>query len=92
MSSAGAVHAKQRARLDAEVIGRAAAAQNRLGGSGLVDTVDQQAAVDMDANHFAEHQPGIECIARRALQLDDLGLAAFEGDRAFAYPWYVDLA
>src|SRR4051795_5116494 len=77
-------------RLDLEIIPAAAGPDDRAGGGGLVDAILDHGLVDVNGNDLAERQPGIGFLAVGALEPDDVGHLAFEGDRTFAYARHVD--
>src|SRR5690349_17673875 len=77
-------------RLDLEIIAAAAGADDRAGGGGLVDAVLDHGLVDMDGDDLAQRQPGVGLLAVGALEADDVGYLALEGDRALADARHVD--
>src|SRR5690349_8765658 len=70
--------------LDLEIIAAATGADDRAGGGGLVDPVLDHGLVDVDRDDLTQRQPGVGLLAVGALEPDDVGHLAFEGDRALA--------
>src|SRR3954470_9511802 len=71
-------------RLDLEIITAAAGPDDRAGGGGLVDAVLDHSLVDVNGDDLAERQPGVGLLAVGALQSDDIGHLALEGDGTLA--------
>src|SRR5690242_7538468 len=80
--SARAAHREQRVLGDLEIIGRPAAAGDRMRPRGLVDAVFQAVAIDMHADRLADHKPLVERPAFLGLEPDQLGQPALELHRA----------
>src|SRR5665213_3868792 len=59
-----------------------AAARDRLHGGGVKPAIDDEAVVDMHANHLTEHHMTIDRLAVERLKRDDLDASAFECARA----------
>src|SRR3954471_21742238 len=77
-------------RLDLEIITAAAGADNRAGGGGLVAAVLDHGLVDVNGDDLAEGHPGVDLLAVAALESDDIGHLALEGDGPLADARHVD--
>lgn len=76
--------------VDGEVGGGSAAADQGLTCGGLVDTVGEQALVDMDADYLPEDHTGHCLLPLGSGQRDDLGGAAFENCAGLGHMWSAD--
>src|SRR5687767_4207228 len=85
MRSGWSGHLEHGAGADLGIARWSAGAQDGVGSGGVVDTVYQQRTVDVDGNHFAQHEPGVHGRTVGPLKSCDLRQSAFEVDRALEH-------